>query len=276
MNKPEELKEIVKQKYAEIALQEKQNQSSCCGQSACNDEIFNMMSDEYKNLDGYYAEADMGLGCGLPTEYAAIAEGDVVIDLGSGAGNDCFVARKLTGETGRIIGIDFTPVMIEKAQENADKLGYSNVEFRLGDIEDIPVDTNTADVIISNCVLNLVPDKRKAFSEMYRVMKPGGHFCVSDIVLKGELPEKIKDAARMYAGCISGALQREEYLGIVENTGYTNLGLRKETEIVLPDDVLNQYLTEEEIQEFKKSGTGIFSITITGMKPSSFSCGCGH
>jgi arsenite methyltransferase len=275
MKEAEELKEIVKEKYTEIAKQSKLPVASCCGQSSCKDEVFNMMSDDYQNLEGYYAEADMGLGCGLPTEFAAITEGDTVVDLGSGAGNDCFVARNLAGESGHVIGIDFTPAMIEKANENVEKLGFNNVEFKLGDIENLPLNHNVADVVISNCVLNLVPDKKRAFSEIQRIMKPGGHFCVSDVVLVGELPEKIKGAARMYSGCVSGALQKEDYLHIVEMTGFTNLGIRKETEIILPDDVLAEYMDETEISEFRKSGTGIFSITITGMKTSISGCGCG-
>ncbi|MHC1706364.1 MAG: arsenite methyltransferase [Bacteroidales bacterium] len=278
MQNSEALKEIVKQKYSEIAAQQNNDGNTCCGSSCCSDEIFNMMTEEYKDLDGYCAEADMGLGCGLPTEFAAISEGDVVVDLGSGAGNDCFVARNMAGERGRVIGVDFTPAMIEKARENALKSGYTNVEFIQGDIENMPLGKNIADIVISNCVLNLVPDKKKAFSEVYRIMKPGGQFCVSDIVLIGELPDKIRAAAAMYAGCISGALQKMEYLGIVESGGFTNLRLRKEVEISLPDKVLKPYLSDEEINDFRVSGTGIFSITITGMKPDSIGCGCscGH
>src|ERR1700759_3103167 len=170
----DELKEIVKQKYSEIALQDKeQNQSSCCGSGCCSTEVYNIMSDDYTQLEGYNPDADLGLGCGLPTQFAKIKKGDVVIDLGSGAGNDAFIARNETGETGKVIGIDFTAAMIEKARSNAEKLGLHNVEFRKGDIENMPVAENLADVIISNCVLNLVPNKIGVFKEIYRVLKPG-------------------------------------------------------------------------------------------------------
>ena len=191
----------------------------------------------------------------------------MVIDLGSGAGNDCFVARKETGETGKVIGIDFTPEMIERARINAEKLGFHNIEFRQGDIEKMPVTSNVADVVVSNCVLNLVPDKQKAINEIFRVLKPGGHFSISDVVLVGELPDKIKNAAEMYAGCISGALQKDVYLQLVKINGFTNITVQKEKAIVVPDDILNQYLSKEEIQAFKDSGTGIYSITVYAEKP---------
>ncbi|MCX6296759.1 MAG: methyltransferase domain-containing protein, partial [Bacteroidetes bacterium] len=164
MKNEEQIKEMVKQKYSEIALQDKEiNQSSCCGSGTCSTEVYNIMSEDYKTLEGYDPNADLGLGCGLPTQFAKIKKGDTVIDLGSGAGNDCFVARAETGETGKIIGIDFTPAMIDKARTNAEKLGFNNVEFRQGDIEKIPVTSNVADVIVSNCVLNLVPNKKAVF-----------------------------------------------------------------------------------------------------------------
>ena len=204
MNNEEQIKEMVKQKYSEIALQDKEtNASSCCGTGGCSTEVYNIMSDDYTKLDGYNADADLGLGCGLPTQFAKIKKGDTVIDLGSGAGNDCFVARAEAGETGKVIGIDFTPAMIDKARANAEKLGFNNVEFRQGDIEKMPITSNVADVIVSNCVLNLVPNKKAVFEEIYRVMKPGGHFSISDIVVTGDLPEKIKTAAEMYAGCVA-------------------------------------------------------------------------
>src|ERR1700744_1557803 len=212
----DELKEIVKQKYSEIALQDKEtNQSSCCGSGCCSTEVYNIMSDDYTQMEGYNPDADLGLGCGLPTQFAKIKKGDVVIDLGSGAGNDCFIARAETGETGKVIGIDFTPAMIEKARANAEKLGFHNVEFRQGDIENMPVTADFADVIVSNCVLNLVPDKYAVFQEIYRVLKPAGHFSISDIVLAGSLPKKIQEAAEMYAGCVSGAIQKQAYLELI-------------------------------------------------------------
>jgi arsenite methyltransferase len=255
-----ELKEMVKLKYSEIALQDKDtNQSSCCGSGGCSTEVYNIMSDDYTTLEGYNPDADLGLGCGLPTQFAKIKEGDVVIDLGSGAGNDCFIARQETGEKGKVIGIDFTPAMIDKARINAEKLKFHNVEFRQGDIEKIPVNADTADVIVSNCVLNLVPDKDAVFKEIFRVLKPGGHFSISDIVLVGELPENLQQAAEMYAGCVSGAIQREQYLRLIENNGFTNITLQKEKQIILPDDILSRYsVTALE--------GGIYSITVYAEK----------
>jgi ubiquinone/menaquinone biosynthesis C-methylase UbiE len=267
MNSNEEIKEMVKQKYAEIALQNQEtNASSCCGSGGCSTEVYNIMTDDYDHLEGYNPDADLKLGCGLPTEFAKIKKGDYVVDLGSGAGNDCFVARAETGETGKVVGIDFTPEMIEKARNNADKLGFNNVEFRLGDIENIPLMSNVADVVVSNCVMNLVPNKPKAFAEVQRILKPTGHFSISDIVLVGDLPEKIKNAAEMYAGCVASAIQMEDYLKIIENSGFKNITLQKKKPIIVPDDILKNYLNEEEIQQYKDSTTRIYSITVYAEK----------
>ena len=262
------LKELVRQKYAEIALQDKEtNQSSCCGAGGCSTEVYNIMSSDYSHLEGYNPDADLGLGCGLPTEFAKIKKGDTVIDLGSGAGNDCFVARAEAGETGRIIGIDFTEPMIAKARANSEKLGFNNVEFRQGDIEKMPVTSNVADVIVSNCVLNLVPNKMGVFTEMFRVLKPGGHFSISDVVLVGNLPENIRNQAEMYAGCVSGASQKDDYLSMITEAGFTNVTIQKENPIIIPDDILKQYLTAAEINLFKSGLSGIFSITVYAEKP---------
>ena len=267
MNSNEEIKEMVKQKYAEIALQNQDtNASSCCGSGGCSTEVYNIMTDDYDHLEGYNPDADLKLGCGLPTEFAKIEKGNFVVDLGSGAGNDCFVARAETGETGKVVGIDFTPEMIEKARNNADKLGFNNVEFRLGDIENIPLMSNVADVVVSNCVMNLVPNKTKAFAEVQRILKPTGHFSISDIVLVGDLPEKIKNAAEMYAGCVASAIQMEEYLKIIENSGFKNITLQKKKPIIVPDDILKNYLNDEEIQQYKDSTTRIYSITVFAEK----------
>ena len=217
MKTQDQVKEMVRQKYSDIALQSKEtNQSSCCGSGCCTTDVYNIMADDYTQVEGYNPDADLGLGCGLPTQFAKIKKGDVVIDLGSGAGNDAFIARHETGETGKVIGIDFTPAMIERARQNAEVRGFNNVEFRQGDIEKMPVTANVADVIVSNCVLNLVPNKDGVIKEIYRVLKPGGHFSISDIVLEGELPEQIKDAAEMYAGCVAGAIQKQAYLELIE------------------------------------------------------------
>jgi SAM-dependent methyltransferase len=276
METNEQIKDMVRQKYSEIALQDKEdNQASCCGSGCCSTEVYNIMSDDYTNLEGYNPEADLGLGCGLPTQFAQIRKGDVVIDLGSGAGNDCFIARAETGETGKVIGIDFTPAMIDKACQNADKLGFHNVEFRQGDIEKMPVTANTADVIVSNCVLNLAPNKQGVFQEMYRVLKPGGHFSISDIVLVGTLPQKIRETAEMYAGCVAGAIQKEAYLELIDVTGFKNVIIQKEKAIIIPDDILSAYLSSEELMVFKQSGTGIYSITVYAEKPVAAKSCCG-
>jgi SAM-dependent methyltransferase len=275
MENENKLKEIVKQKYSEIALQDKEtNQSSCCGSGCCSDEMYNIMSEDYKHLEGYNPDADLGLGCGLPTQFAKIKKGDVVIDLGSGAGNDAFVARYETGEKGKVIGIDFTLAMIEKARSNAELRGLNNVEFRQGDIEKMPVTSDVADVIVSNCVLNLVPNKSGVFKEIFRVLKPGGHFSISDIVLVGDLPANIQNAAEMYAGCVSGAIQKQTYLELIESNGFTNLTIQKEKTIVVPDDILSNYLSADEIASFKNSGAGILSITVYAEKTSERECGC--
>ena len=267
MKKEQELKNIVKERYAKIAEQGKaENASSCCGATTPSNKVYNIMMDDYTDTKGYVEDADLGLGCGLPTEFAKIKKGDTVIDLGSGAGNDCFVARHETGNEGKVIGIDFTPIMIQKARNNAEKLGYNNVEFREGDIDAMPVSDAVADVIVSNCVLNLVPNKAKVIAEMYRVLKPGGHFSVSDIVLVGDLPGALKADAEMYAGCVAGAIQKSEYLQLIADKGFQNLKIQKEKPILIPDDILGKYLSQEEAKAFDNGGTGIFSITVYAEK----------
>jgi arsenite methyltransferase len=268
METQEQVKELVRQKYSEIALQDKEtNTSSCCGSGCCSTEVYNIMADDYTELEGYNPDADLGLGCGLPTQFAKIKKGDVVIDLGSGAGNDAFIARNETGPTGKVIGIDFTPAMIERARKNNEVRGFNNVEFRQGDIEKMPVTGNTADVIVSNCVLNLVPNKDGVIKEIYRVLKPGGHFSISDIVLEGQLPKEIKEAAEMYAGCVAGAIQKQVYLELVEANGFQNITVQKDKAIIIPDDILSQYLSPEQLSAFKQSKTGIQSITVYAEKP---------
>jgi ubiquinone/menaquinone biosynthesis C-methylase UbiE len=270
MNTEQQIKEMVRQKYSEIALQDKEtNASSCCGAGGCSTEVYNIMSDDYTELNGYNPDADLGLGCGLPTQFAKIKKGDTVIDLGSGAGNDCFIARAETGETGKVIGIDFTEAMINKARANAEKLGFNNVEFRQGDIEKMPVTANVADVVVSNCVLNLVPNKPAVFKEIFRVLKPGGHFSISDIVLTGELPEKIKSAAEMYAGCVASAIDKNEYLSYILQAGFKNMTIQKDKPIIVLDDILKNYLSEEEIAIYKSNATIIRSITVYAEKPAS-------
>jgi len=268
MKNAEELKEIVRQKYGEIALQSKEeNEKSCCGAGGCSTVDYTIFSDDYSSLEGYNADADLGLGCGLPTEFAQIKKGDTVVDLGSGAGNDCFVARAIAGESGKIIGLDMTEAMIEKARDNATKLGFNNVEFRFGDIEKMPIGGNQADVVVSNCVLNLVPNKALAFREIYRILKPGGHFSISDVVIVGQLPQRLQADAEMYAGCVAGAIQKDEYLGIIRKTGFENITVQKEKAITIPDEILKNYLSEQELAAYKNGSVGVFSITVYGGKP---------
>lgn len=261
------IKETVQEKYGEIAEKHRAEiPAGCCGVSCgCGD--LDLMADDYSGLQGYVADADLGLGCGLPTEHAKIKAGDTVIDLGSGAGNDAFVARSVVGEEGRVIGIDFTQKMIDRARINAEKLKYSNVEFRLGDLEDMPVYDGMADVVVSNCVFNLVPNKAKAFKETLRVLKPGGHFSISDIVIDGKLPENLRKAAELYVGCISGAIDKMDYLDTIYQAGFRNLKLQKEKVIELPDETIAQYLNEEQMKSYKASGARILSITVFGEKP---------
>ncbi|HMQ06521.1 MAG TPA: arsenite methyltransferase [Saprospiraceae bacterium] len=268
MENEQVLKEIVREKYGKIAQQENRvNASSCCGATPTSESVNNIMSDSYTELEGYIPEADLGLGCGLPTQFAHIKKGDTVIDLGSGAGNDCFIARHETGPEGKVLGIDFTQAMVEKARMNAEKMGFNNVEFRYGDIENMPVSNEIANVVVSNCVLNLVPDKNAVFREIFRVLKPGAHFSISDIVLIGDLPDSLKKNAEMYAGCVSGAIQKSSYLQIIQETGFINITVQKEKRIELPIDILENYLNDNHIQEFLQGDLGIFSITVYAEKP---------
>lgn len=268
MKKNNKIKETVREKYKNIVLNYDTGiNKSCCKQDSCCGNDYTILSDDYTKVKGYNSEADLGLGCGLPTEYALIKEGDTVIDLGSGAGNDVFIARTITGDNGKVIGIDFTEEMIKKAGENSNKLGFKNVEFRLGDIENIPVSDNEADVIISNCVLNLVPDKEKAFKEIFRILKPGGHFSVSDIVTTGELPLSIKNIAELYAGCIAGAVEKSEYVKIIYNTGFQGIKIQMEKAINIPDNLFLKHISKEEFEKFRESGTKLISITIYAEKP---------
>ncbi|CAN5368183.1 arsenite methyltransferase [soil metagenome] len=272
MEKVQDFKKIVQDKYGQIALDEKQD-NACCDTACCGSEVYNIMSDSYDEVEGYIKDADLGLGCGLPTQFARIKKDEVVVDLGSGAGNDAFIARHETGEMGRVVGIDFTPAMIDRARENNKVRGFTNVEFLEGDIEKMPLPDNFADVIVSNCVLNLVPDKASVFKEIFRVLKPGGHFSISDIVLNGQLPSGIQSAAEMYAGCVSGAIHKDSYLQMIRENGFSDMIIQKEKVIELPGDILSNYLDESEIAEFKNSGTGIFSITVYAEKPAKSCCG---
>lgn len=262
-------KELVKQQYSRLALNADELKGKCCcgtNPAAPSNKVYTIMSEDYSKLKGYEADADLGVGCGLPTEYAGIKEGDTVLDLGSGAGNDCFIARAETGETGKVIGIDFSPQMIEKARRNAIKRGYTNIEFIEGDIEEMPVPDNSVDVVVSNCVLNLLPEKNKIFKEIYRVLKEGGHFCISDVVLNGIFPKEFTDNASMYAGCIASAIQKEDYLCEIKKANFSDIQIARTKTVLIPDDVLQEHLDQTTIDKYKSGNVGIYSITVTGIK----------
>ena len=257
------IKATVREKYAQIAVGAA---SSCCDTSGCCTDDISMIGDAYDTVEGYVAEADLGLGCGLPTEHANLQAGQTVLDLGAGAGLDAFVARRIVGETGRVIGLDMTQEMVDRARANAQALGYDNVDFYLGDIEAMPFEDGTVDVVISNCVLNLVPDKKTAFAEMYRVLKPGGHFCVSDVVYQGEMPEAVRRSAELYVGCVAGAMEREAYLGALQEAGFSDVKVVKDRVIDVPDAALEQILGPAEREALRQSGSAILSVTVYGVK----------
>jgi len=264
------VKKLVRKFYNDLAKTSDGKQKCCCGPLASatpsGKQVHTIMSEDYSQLKGYEPDADLGVGCGLPTQYARIRKGNVVVDLGSGAGNDCFIAREETGETGKVIGIDFAPEMLAKARKNAIKRGFSNIEFLEGDIENMPLPDKTADVIVSNCVLNLLPHKDKIFKEIYRVLKPGGHFCISDVVLNGHFPKEFTDNAAMYAGCIASAIQREEYLGEIEKANFTEINVERTKTVIIPDEVLQANLDKATLQKYKIGNVGILSITVTGKR----------
>jgi SAM-dependent methyltransferase len=263
MQESEIIKQQVKDKYNQLA----RAKQDCCATEDCS-----FIGESYSTLDGYVSDADLGLGCGLPTQFAGIRRGDTVVDLGSGAGNDAFIARRETGAEGRVIGIDMAEDMIARAGQNLSKLGFSNVEFRLGDIEDIPLADNVADVVVSNCVLNLVPDKNRAYAETFRILKPGGHFSISDVVITGVLPPSLQRAAELYAGCVAGAMDKEAYLNTIRDTGFEGLTIQKEREIELSEELLDTYLDAEQKALLQTSGIGIYSITVWAKKPDKGCC----
>ena len=264
-----DLKELVKQSYNDLALASDDKQKCCCNPlapAAPSKKVYTIMSEDYSQLKGYEPDADLGVGCGLPTQYARIKKGDTVVDLGSGAGNDCFIAREETGENGKVIGIEFAPQMLLKARANVAKLGFKNIEFLEGDIETMPLQDKTADVVVSNCVLNLLPTKDKIFKEIYRVLKVGGHFCISDVVLNGHFPKEFTNNAAMYAGCIASAIQRDEYLGEIEKAGFTEIKVERTKTVEIPDELLREHLDETTVEKYKAGNVGIYSITVTGKR----------
>lgn len=267
MKSNQELRNLVKDKYSSIAKSQAEN---CCGDTSCLE--YSFIGDDYQGKEGYDSQADLGLGCGVPTEYAKIAPGDTVVDLGSGAGNDAFVARAETGEQGTVVGIDFSEEMIRRAQENVKRLGYDNIQFRHGDIEDIPLADKSSDVVISNCVFNLVPDKESAFRETFRILKPGGHFSISDVVVEGDIPAELKEQAELYAGCVSGAIDLRNYLGVIEDAGFEDINISKKRQITLPESLVDSLLDDEQKKVYEKSQFGIFSVTVFGRRPKTEEC----
>lgn len=267
-HKDHDLREFVRKTYAEIA---KGAEMECCEPACCTKEEsgssdFNMIGDAYKGIDGYVAGADLGLGCGLPVEHAGIVPGHTVLDLGSGAGVDAFIARRETGENGRVIGVDMTSEMIAKARANSEKLGYDNVEFRLGEIENLPVETGSVDVVISNCVLNLVPDKARAFGEIHRVLRSGGHFCISDTVVSKALPDWTTQIGELYAGCVAGAMPKADYLQLISNAGFTDVDVKAERRINIPEAVIRKFVDKKQISDAKIFDLYVLSITVTARK----------
>jgi ubiquinone/menaquinone biosynthesis C-methylase UbiE len=269
-----EIKEKVRQGYGKIAREG----SSCCpGQSCCSpdlkaEDISRDIGYEEAEMEAVPEGANLGLGCGNPTATASIKEGETIIDLGSGAGFDSFLAANATGKNGRVIGIDMTPDMIEKARENAEKDGYKNVEFIQAEIEDIPLPDDTADIIISNCVINLSPEKKKVFSEAYRLLKPGGRVMVSDIVLKKDLPQSIRGSIEAYIGCISGAEKMEDYLGYIKGAGFNDVKILDETVFSLDNinksEVFREVIKSLDISEkdIEDAQESILSIKVSAVK----------
>src|SRR5512137_3065569 len=230
--KEEKVKKEVRKRYAKVAKTSGSccaSNISCCSAPPSNEQISKLIGYSEEEMESVPEGANLGLGCGNPTALASLKEGEIVLDLGSGAGFDCFLAANRVGKNGKVIGVDMTPEMIKKAKENAQKNGYTNVEFRHGDIEDLPVADNSVDVIISNCVINLSPDKKQVFQEAFRVLKPGGRMIVSDIVLLKELPDVIKDSVEAYVGCVAGASLKNEYLKFIEEAGFKEITVTDET-----------------------------------------------
>jgi ubiquinone/menaquinone biosynthesis C-methylase UbiE len=270
------IKKKVREGYAKIAKQETSCCGSidvCCGTANSPVEISKTIGYTDEQLQSVPEGSNLGLGCGNPTALASLHPGEIVLDLGSGAGFDCFLAANKVGPSGKVIGVDMTPEMLRKARENAKKAGYTNVEFRHGEIEKIPVEDTSVDVVISNCVINLSPDKKKVFEETFRVLKSGGRLAVSDIVLLKDLPEKIKNSVEAYIGCISGAILKDRYLQLLKDAGFIDITVTDESSYQL-DVVINKPRTQALLEEtgvteeeFKKLGGYFVSIKVMGKKP---------
>lgn len=272
----EEIKKVVREGYAKIAKQESSccvPANSCCGSTDLAQDISKSIGYTEEELKAVPEGANLGLGCGNPVALASLKEGETVLDLGSGAGFDCFLAADRVGKNGRVIGVDMTPEMVEKARGNARKSNYTNVEFRLGEIENLPVADNSVDIVISNCVINLAPDKRKVFSEAFRVLKPGGRLMISDIVLLKALPDFIKDSIEAYIGCLSGAIMRDEYLEAIKASGFQEVGIVDETsfpiECMVNDPTAKAIIENLEIplEAVKETANSVASMKVYGVKP---------
>jgi SAM-dependent methyltransferase len=272
-----DIKEIVKEGYAKIAVQGGSccgPASSCCGSADLAKDISSKIGYSEKEIQGVPEGSNLGLGCGNPVALASLREGETVLDLGSGAGFDAFLAANIVGEQGKIIGVDMTPEMIEKARENAEKSNYRNVEFRLGEIERLPVGDGSVDVVMSNCVINLSPDKGKVFQEAFRVLKPGGRLMISDIVLLKELPKSIKDSIEAYIGCLSGAIMKDEYVQRIKKTGFQDVRVIDETffpiELMANDPTAKGIIDNlgVALDEMKEVANSVASIKVFGVKPS--------
>lgn len=251
--------------YDRIAEDRGEGSSCCPGKTDAEPVGF---QPSYEDVEGHVPEADLGLGCGIPLESGELEAGETVLDLGSGAGNDCFVARRGVGSGGTVIGVDFSEEMLRTARANAKDLGYDNVEFRQGLIEDLPVEDASVDVVVSNCVLNLVPDKRRAFEEIKRVLKPGGYFSVSDIVLERKLPDVLRDNVKLQAGCVASALLEDDYLGIITKTGFDDIEVVEERHLEVTEDVFEDFSPSNDRlvmeSDFDTSDVKAKSITVRG------------
>jgi arsenite methyltransferase len=274
--KESEIKKAVRTRYGSIAA----GGGSCCGAAASSccggstaESISRGVGYSEAEINAAPEGANLGLGCGNPTALASLKEGETVLDLGSGAGFDCFLAAGKVGPRGRVIGVDMTPEMIDKARRNAEENGFTNVEFRLGEIENLPVPDGTADVIISNCVINLAPDKPRVFREAFRALKPGGRLMVSDIVLLKELPDRVKNSVAAYVGCVAGAETKEKYLGALQAAGFTGVKIVSETEFpldfIISDPTIREAATDLKLteEELRKLAATIVSIKVSGEKP---------
>jgi arsenite methyltransferase len=274
--KEKEIKRAVREGYASIAKQATSYYAarSCCGCAQAPEEISKRMGYTDEEINAVPPESNLGLGCGNPVAMALLNEGETVLDMGAGAGFDCFLASAKVGPKGKVIGVDMTSEMVEKARTNARKAGYTNIDFRQGDLENMPVADNFVDVVISNCVINLVPNKRMVFREAFRVLKPGGRLAVSDVVLRKELPSFVKQSTKAYIGCLAGAIMKEEYLGIIESVGFNNVEVIEETafpiesllcETSAPVAMEMPKISPEDIRDAADS---VSSIKVKAIKPS--------